>query len=550
VTSPGTYLRTLVHLRVPQVALRALVPLRRPRVDVDAAPPPRRAMPGAWVTPAARHASMVGSETWCLLGETRRLDDVGWDDPTMPLLWRYNQHYFDDLNAVDASSRAAWHEALVSRWMNENKPTKGTAWSPYPTSLRLVNWIKWWMSGTTPTDAMIASLATQVRWLRQSLERHVLGNHLFVNAKALWMAGRFFDGDEAASWLQTATAIFERELPEQILHDGGQFERSPMYHALAFEDVLDLVNIDRAFQAPSSTIGRRFLELAPRMHRWLRLMTRPNGTLSRFNDTADGIAPTPSELTRYARDLGLSDDEPLPAGLQPLLPSGYVRGSWDDAVVICDVAPLAPDYLMAHGHADTLAFELYLRGRTVVENGGTSRYGTSPERVAERGTAAHSTVVVSGEDSSEVWSGFRVGRRARIVERHVHPEASVVIGAHDGYRFLPGSPRHRRCWRLLPRGLQIDDELMTTHGDDVGASSLPAVARFHLAPGLSLLGGDARQWQIVADDDGAILASLCVPVGQAAVGRSASSPSFGVVNEAVSVDVTLVAGRSSVTFSW
>jgi uncharacterized heparinase superfamily protein len=409
VTSPGTYLRTLVHLRVPQVALRVLQPLRRPRVDVNASPPPQRPWQGSWVTPAARAPSLVAREMWCLLGETRHLDDIGWDDPAVPLLWRYNQHYFDDLNASDASLRSTWHASLITRWMNENPPRKSTAWSPYPTSLRIVNWIKWQMSGATSTHAMLASLATQVRWLHQSLERHVLGNHLFVNAKALWMAGRFFEGDEAASWMQTATEIFERELPEQILSDGGQFERSPMYHALAFEDVLDLVNIDRATQAPPSAIGRRFLELLPVMHRWLRLMTRPDGTLSRFNDTADGIAPSVAELERAARGLSLHDDEPLPGGLQPLFPSGYVRGSWDDAVVICDVAPVAPDYLMAHGHADTLAFELSVRGRTVVGNGGTSRYGTSPERVRERGTAAHSTVVVDQEDSSEVWSGFRVG---------------------------------------------------------------------------------------------------------------------------------------------
>ena len=45
-------------------------------------------------------------------------------------------------------------------------------------------------------------------------------------------------------------------------------------------------------------------------------------------------------------------------------------------------------------------------------NGGTSCYGDGPVRVLERGTRSHSTVEVDGQNSSEVWSGFRVARRA------------------------------------------------------------------------------------------------------------------------------------------
>ena len=37
--------------------------------------------------------------------------------------------------------------------------------------------------------------------------------------------------------------MLRRELPEQFLHDGGHFERSPMYHALLTHGLLDLVNV-------------------------------------------------------------------------------------------------------------------------------------------------------------------------------------------------------------------------------------------------------------------------------------------------------------------
>ncbi len=76
------------------------------------------------------------------LGEEHDLADTGWDDPAIALLWRYNQHYFDDLNATGAPARRARHDALIQRWCGENPPGHGTAWAPYPTSLRIVNWIK------------------------------------------------------------------------------------------------------------------------------------------------------------------------------------------------------------------------------------------------------------------------------------------------------------------------------------------------------------------------------------------------------------------------
>ncbi|MFB1490650.1 MULTISPECIES: heparinase II/III family protein [unclassified Thiocapsa] len=44
------------------------------------------------------------------------------------------------------------------------------------------------------------------------------------------------------------------------------------------------------------------------------------------------------------------------------------------AVALLDVAPIGPDYLPGHAHADTLSFELSLFGQRVIVNGGTSRY--------------------------------------------------------------------------------------------------------------------------------------------------------------------------------
>jgi uncharacterized heparinase superfamily protein len=159
----------------------------------------------------------------------------------------------------------------------------------------------------------------------------------------------------------------------------------------------------------------------------------------------------------------------------PFRDSGYVRLEAQEAVALLDVAPVGPDYLPGHAHADTLSFEFSLFGQRLFVNSGTSRYGVSEERLRQRGTAAHNTVTVDGQDSSEVWGGFRVARRAYPFDLFVDCPASgavEVMCSHDGYRRLPGQVVHTRRWRLGENTLVVEDTV-------TGAHAL-AEARFHI----------------------------------------------------------------------
>ena len=183
---------------------------------------------------------MIGPVSWHFLNLNGDLNKLGWQNNQRSKLWRYNQHYFDDLNSVDAKKRVNWHKNIIEIWVKDNPLAFGLGWDPYPTSLRIVNWVKWVKKGNNLSENAIQSLAVQSRWLAKRIEWHLLGNHLFVNAKALIFSGLFFEGDEADLWLLKGMNILKKELPEQFLSDGGQFELSPMYHALAVIDLLDL----------------------------------------------------------------------------------------------------------------------------------------------------------------------------------------------------------------------------------------------------------------------------------------------------------------------
>jgi len=538
--------RTVRWLRAEQIAGRVALHLRRAAVD-DRPAPPRRAVRCPWVAGPARAASLIGPTRWRLLGEEHELDRIGWDDPSIALLWRYNQHYFDDLQADGWAGRQAWHRALIERWCDGCAPGRGTAWAPYPTSLRIVNWLKWHWAGEPLTDRWWHSLAMQVRWLERHLEWHLLGNHLFANAKALVFAGLAFDGPEAARWLATGVRILKRELPEQILGDGGQFERSPMYHALALVDVLDLLNAMQMADIAGTPAARLATELRQRaqaMMFWLRCMRLPDGCLARMNDTAENIAPPTDSIEAYAAALGLQAPAPPTHGIVTLEPSGYRRVTRGRMLAILDVAPVGPDYLPGHAHADTLSFELTIDGKAVVVNRGTSVYGTGARRQLERGTAAHSTLQIGDHDSSEVWAGFRVGRRARVlsVTEHGAGEDWYVEAAHDGYAHLRGRPIHRRRWTFGADRLVVEDHV-------VPRTREWARSRFHLAPGLQLA-GTGENWSVL-DATGRPLARARVQAGHTRQEHWEHAVGFGHLVPACTLAVDADGdGRVCVQWTW
>lgn len=455
------YFHTLRYLKPVQLWGRVTFRLLRPKPDLCPAPA-LRPTSGAWQTPAARRASMLSPNRFRFLNVEHEIPaPADWNSAQIPKLWLYNLHYFDDFNAEGAASRVEWHRDLITRWIVENPPGQGNGWEPYPLSLRIINWIKWAQSGNALDEVAGHSLAVQARFLTQRLERHLLGNHLFANAKALMFAGCYFEGDEADAWLRLGMGILNREIPEQILADGGHFERSTMYHALAYEDMLDLVNLAHAnsgTMSPWQSTISSWPEIIVKMGDWLRAMSHPDGEIAFFNDAAIGIAPSPSVLFSYAERLGLpptivADD------VIHLNASGYIRVILGQAVLLIDAAPIGPDYLPGHAHADTLSYELSLFGQRVVVNSGTSRYGLGREREWERSTGAHSTVEVDDQDSSEVWAGFRVARRAYPFDVSIQRDGNTVIvdAAHDGYRRLPGRVVHRRRWVLQATRLDVLD---------------------------------------------------------------------------------------------
>lgn len=475
------YWHTIRYLRPVQIFNRVLRKLPRLKPAIRGGPSLNPVM-NSWVEPAASEPSLVGRGEFLFLGERGSLKELGWEGAERGRLWRYNQHYFDDLRARDFMSRNEWHRHAVEDWLRHNSPFRGTGWEPYPLSRRIVNWIKWSLSGHQFRDAWKRSLFLQAAWLYKTIEWHLLANHLLANARALIFAGMYFEGSLPRKWLKKGLAIMANELGEQVLSDGGHVERSPMYHAIVLEDLLDVINISRAYGISEVPVDG-WCRTAVNMLYWLRAMVHPDGQIAFFNDASFGIAPTLDQLCDYADRLNIKFES---TGLSRLLEepdtdvecvhlseSGYIRLAAGKAAALLDVAPVGLDYQPGHAHADTLSFELSIGGRRVLVNGGTSCYGSGRQRLLERQTACHNTVEIGGESSSDVWSGFRVGRRARPIGLELlRKDGGVMVScSHTGYRWLRG--KHVRNWYFKPGILSVKDTL---------TGNCPALARFRFHP--------------------------------------------------------------------
>jgi hypothetical protein len=341
-----------------------------------------------------------------LLGKELAFPPQDWSLPGEPRLRRFHLHYGEEVLGWARLGDLGAARAALEAWIASNPPRYGDAWHPYPLSTRIGNWVgAMSVAPDLATPGTLESLGRQLAYLERNVEDDVLGNHVIRNGRGLVLGGTAL-GRGAA--VDRGLALLRRELSEQILPDGGHYERSPVYHLVVLRDLIEI----------REAIGAGWLD-APieRMRRFAAALTRPDGRPALFNDGAFDLAP--------------SLDLPDPAdGLSVLPDTGYVvhreRGIW----LAFDCGPPAPSFLPAHAHADALSFQLWVGGAPLVIDPGTFTYDAGPDRDWFRSTGAHSTIGLNGRDQFEIWGAFRAGSlpRPRLVSTEPL-EGEVRLGA-------------------------------------------------------------------------------------------------------------------------
>ncbi len=331
---------------------------------------------------------------------------------------------------------------------------------PYPASVRARQLA---LATRLGARGLEAEMARACRAIALQPELHLLANHLLENALGLVCGAAAAEGPEAQAWWELGARLLAWQLDEQFLADGGHFERSATYHLWLTAGLLEAIELA---EASGRVTPPQWRAVAGRALDWIAAIRAPDGAYPLFNDAMlDGSVRADAVLA-LGRALGFSIElrtTPTPGPwARHLETTGWLlMGAPGGVFLALDAGPDGADCQPGHVHADALAFELWIGGQRTCVDYGVSSYGADFERQRCRSTSVHNTLELPGIDSSEVWAGFRTGRRStgKLLHRTGRSDAIEATATHDGYAWLPGGPRPMRTLRLEANRLAVSDSL-------------------------------------------------------------------------------------------
>jgi len=200
----------------------------------------------------AGHLALLGRVTPC----DGEIDWAGREaTPTFRMALHSLEHLvpasFAAVLAESPDERAEWW-TLVSRhledWLTRGRRGHGAAARLEAQTRRLTNLIQiaTIFAPELEHDAelrrpLLEAMYADAASLAVTLPRHPADIWLVIGARALFAAGRFFDGEEPRGWVEAATGILWRQLRELVHDDGGLRDRSPARQAVVLTEYLELL---------------------------------------------------------------------------------------------------------------------------------------------------------------------------------------------------------------------------------------------------------------------------------------------------------------------
>ena len=388
-------------------------------------------------------------------------EEIDWNHDQFGKLWTYNLNFFDYLHQKNISKDKGIQ--LIKNYVKNDAFLKDGK-EPYPISLRGINWVKFLSENQVKDKLINNTLYFHYCILFKNLEYHLLGNHLLENAFSLLFGAYYFQDEKLYS---KSKKILKTQLNEQILEDGGHFELSPMYHQIMLFKVLDCIQLVKLNSWKNDDLLNLLKESSSKMLSWLDKVTFNNGDIPMVNDSAFQIAPSSEELLGYGKSLGIHRKD------IKLSDSGYRMFKNQKYELFMDMGGVKASYQPGHVHSDTFNFILYKNNLPFIVDTGTSTYEKNERRQIERSTSSHNTITIGDYEQTEVWGGFRVAKRAKIVS--FSESENDFSSSHDGYKKI--GVIHNRRFITNTDSIHIYDEL---NKQDI----YEQIAHFHFHPSI------------------------------------------------------------------
>jgi len=470
-------------------------------------------------------------------------------------------------------------QRLLESWLDACPYARGPNWSsPVEHGIRLINWsIVWHLVGGegSPMFEGGAGRRLRARWL-DCIYQHIrfardnyslyssADNHLIGEAAGVYVGALTWDRWSDVRRLRIeAQRVLERETQLQFSADGVNLEQALCYHKFSLQFLLASGLCARANGDDFSAAFWSRIEAATT---FLASVMDCEGRVPSIGDSDDGevwrlawgadfnsyrsIVAIGAALFQRA-DLeakaasgregvdpqlpwlaGLSTTSGSPAALSEL-PTRFERGGYvilgedlharNEFRVTFDCGALGYNRIAGHGHADALSVLVSWGGVPLLVDPGTYCYNAAPEyRHFFRGTHAHNTLVVDGEDQSEYGASFLWLRDVACTLVHDSASGENSIHAfHDGYRRLADPVTHHRRVTLGKAGdLVVEDWIECQQAHDIELL-------WHAANGAHLSEVSSRSWTLES--------------GGRVLGLSIDGPSF---------DACVVQGRESPPQGW
>jgi hypothetical protein len=439
--------------------------------------------------PLLERAEAVRGRRFTHLGTTVGFPGrIEWEPAGLSEAWRIAMNGLDDLTALGVAAalaptsdaRRVWYElaaGLVREWIASATPGRGVAWELAALARRIPNLVYAYAFFAAELRAdprqrgvLLESLYVQASALAAALPGQPADHRLIDAGRALFVAGRFFDGMEARGWLESGAGILWGQLREQVHEDGGHRGRNPVEHALVLASYLEVLGILHASNDDVPIWARKRLK---GMADFLARILHPDGEIPLFHGSALGVARPARELLAVAavvlHEPGLAPPGEL-TGIWPLLvigeagrrthaslprrPAGaepralrrtgfYVMPGEPGDVMLLDGDSPPPG-----GDAAAFGYELSLGGERLIVGSGTASEDNGEWGEYFRSTRAHNVVSVS--DGEQV----AAGRLPVVSEAQwaVRDGLLYFSGVHDGFARLSLDLRlrHRRRVFCMP----------------------------------------------------------------------------------------------------
>lgn len=368
---------------------------------------------------------------------------IDWEFDEYGLLWTFHLHYFDWLNDPDVNVEARLNS--LKEYTGQYKNSYIFIHS-YPASLRIINCIRFLIENELNNERISENLYHQSSRLAAFPEYEIGANHLLVNGIALIWAGIYFD---EPAFKQLGKNILQKELDVQVLNDGIHFEKSPAYQSIITKDLLCLLILIRA-KSFDNQFNNFLTQKCGLLLSGLSKFLTPDGMYMNFGDANNQMSVKFNELLIVAQNLHIK------VGEVKLDESGYRLIKSANFNLFFNLGNVTASYQPGHAHADAFSFCLNYKERQIIVDRGVSTYEKSDLRIEEKSTAAHNTICIENMNTADVWSAFRMGRRANFYKSDNN--SRTVVYEHDAYKKIFGII-HRRKFEIQENSIDISDEL-------------------------------------------------------------------------------------------